>query len=322
MINPIDTIRRRRNLDKLLRTSGLTSQKEFAESYSVDVRTLFNDFLWLESQGCEIAKRGRFRIYVDIDCPSPFALSEEQTMAFLLGHTALCQYGGSAFEPEAKELYSLMLDKILDPDLRDSIRSMESSVKFRTGHITGNLDRSVVHALFTAYLSRKAVTISYRKAGCQPEPRMVHPYTFVNEAGEWSLLAWYPQREKILQFKISRIESVVQLDETFTISEEYDPGDFLNQGFDNWTDGKSYQFVIRFDAKTAPHVDTRFHHETQEVTQLEDGGCEIRFESEGLPAVTRWVLGFGAGAMVVEPEELRVRIREEISILNKIYKPE
>ncbi len=319
MITTHDTIRRRRNLDKLLRTTGLTSQKEFAESYGVDVRTLFNDFLWLESQGCEIAKRGRFRSYADIDCPSPFALSEEQTMAFLLGHTALCQYGGSAFEPEAKELYSLMLDKILDPDLRDSIRSMESSVKFRTGHITGNLDRTVVHALFTAYLSRKAVTISYRKAGCKPELRTVHPYTFVYEAGEWSLLAYYPQREKILQFKLSRIESVQQLDLTFTISEEYDPNDFLNQGFDNGTDGKSYSFVIRFNAKTAPHVDTRFHHETQEVIQREDGGCEIRFESEGLPAVARWVLGFGAGAMVVEPEELRVRILDEGNAMTSRY---
>jgi len=319
MINPIDTIRRRRNLDKILRTSGLPSQKEFAEQYNVDVRTLFNDFLWLESQGCEIAKRGRFRSYADIDCPSPFALSEEQTMAFLLGHTALCQYGGSAFEPEAKELYSLMLDKILDPDLRDSIRSMESSVKFRTGHITGNLDRAVVHALFTAYLSRKAVTIRYRKPGCEPELRTVHPYTFVNEAGEWSLLAWYAQREKILQFKISRIESVTQLVETYAIPDEYDPGDFLNQGFDNWTDGKSYQFVIRFDAKTAPHVDTRFHHETQEVIQLEDGGCEIRFESEGLPAVARWVLQFGAGAEVIEPEELRVRMLDEVNAMISRY---
>ena len=151
---------------------------------------------------------------------------------------------------------------------------------------------------------------------------MIHPYTFVNEAGEWSLLAWYAQREKILQFKISRIESVTQLDETFTIPDEYDPGDFLNQGFDNWTDGKSYQFVICFDVNTTPHVDTRFHHETQEVIQLENGGCEIRFESEGLPAVARWVLGFGAGAEVIGPEELRVRILEEIEMLNEIYKQE
>ncbi len=322
MINPNDTIRRRRNLDKMLRVSGLLSQKEFAEQYGVDVRTLFNDFLWLESQGCEVAKKGRLRIYKDIDCKSPFALSEEQTMAFLLGHTALCQYGGSAFEPEAKELYSLMLDKILDPDLRDSIRSMEDSVKFRTGHISGSLERTVVHSLFTAYLSRKTVVISYRKPGREPERREIQPYTFVNEAGEWSLLAYYPQREKILQFKLSRIESVEQLDQTFSISEEYDPNDFLNQGFDNWTDGKSYQFVIRFNAKTAPHVDTRFHHETQEFTLLENGGCEIRFESEGLPAVARWVLGFGAGAEVIEPEELKEAIREEVLKMKDLYKPE
>lgn len=316
--NP-DRIRRLRTLDQLLRSVGLNSQTAFAKEFNVDVRTIYNDLLWLDSNAGSIRQKGRKRFYVDSNCPSPFNLTESQTIAFLLGHTALCQYCGSAFENEARELLDTVLNKILDPDLRARIAELSNAVKFSSQHSVISVDRTTLHTLFSSYLVYRKVRIAYRRPNGIPSERTIHPYTFLNESGEWSLVAFCELRSKILRFKIHRIQSATAIDDTYTVSCEYNSTDFLDEGFDNYCDGITYQFEIEFDEKTSPHIDAHLHHITQELIPLENGNTLLKFESEGLPAVARWVMKYGSGAIVHNPPELIDHITKEINLMQNNY---
>jgi predicted DNA-binding transcriptional regulator YafY len=70
--------------------------------------------------------------------------------------------------------------------------------------------------------------------------------------------------------------------------------------------------VIEFDARVNEYVETRRVHPSQSIERLADGGIRLTMEIGDLTEVTTWVLGFGETAKVVEPPELRDRVRTEL----------
>jgi len=315
------TFRRRRKLDRLLRSiAGFTNATQFAITHGVDPRTVRNDLEWLFEHGGKIITRGRTKWYADSDCSSPFALSEEETMAFLLGHTALMQYGGTAFGKEAESLYAFLTESVIDKELIPLAGAAAEAVRFRKGRIISGLKRETVHSLINAYLSRNKVRVSYQKpVSANESGRVLHPYCFVNEGGEWSMVAYCESKKSVQRFVMARINAIELLKEPYEIADDFDANDFLNQGFDNWCDGESHRFKIRFSPIAADHVSTREIHETQIVTFESDGSCIVEFESEGLPAVARWVMQFGREAFVIKPKKLAKFIEDECQAVVERY---
>ena len=71
--------------------------------------------------------------------------------------------------------------------------------------------------------------------------------------------------------------------------------------------------AIRFSAGTAPLIRSRLWRSDQTVEELPDGGLILRMPVDGPNAVRRWVLSFGSGAEVLEPDGLRETMRRELT---------
>jgi predicted DNA-binding transcriptional regulator YafY len=76
---------------------------------------------------------------------------------------------------------------------------------------------------------------------------------------------------------------------------------------------------IWFDAKTAPYIRERRWHPTQELHEHEDGAVTLQMVVRGMNDLKRWVLGYGGGAVVLEPEELKKMVEEEVERMNYNY---
>ena len=70
--------------------------------------------------------------------------------------------------------------------------------------------------------------------------------------------------------------------------------------------------MVRFAADQAPYVRERIWHPSQQLEELPDGRVVLRLRAGGFFEIRSWVLGFGAAAEVLEPEELREAVREEM----------
>lgn len=79
---------------------------------------------------------------------------------------------------------------------------------------------------------------------------------------------------------------------------------------------------VRFCAEFAPFIRERFWSEGQEIIDFEDGEIELRFMAADEDELLGWVLSFGNGAELVEPEGLRRKLFEEIKDLWDIYAEE
>jgi predicted DNA-binding transcriptional regulator YafY len=70
--------------------------------------------------------------------------------------------------------------------------------------------------------------------------------------------------------------------------------------------------TVRFSPDVAQRVAETTWHPTQEATLGTDGWLTWRATVAGLQEIRSWILGWGGSAEVVEPAELRARIRAEL----------
>jgi predicted DNA-binding transcriptional regulator YafY len=79
------------------------------------------------------------------------------------------------------------------------------------------------------------------------------------------------------------------------------------------------EVVIQFAADVARNVaDVNWHH-TQHTKFFPDGRLEFRVTVDGLEEISWWILGFGDRAVVLQPPELRDRLRSHAENMVRSY---
>ena len=62
--------------------------------------------------------------------------------------------------------------------------------------------------------------------------------------------------------------------------------------------------MIRFNEKVADYIREKRWHPSQQLRELKRGGVELRLNLSSLAEIERWVLSWGANAVVIKPPEL------------------
>lgn len=106
-------------------------------------------------------------------------------------------------------------------------------------------------------------------------------------------------------FALHRIRQYEVAEEEFQPRTEQEISSWLSQPFQIEHRDKNFRIKIKFKNPSARYIRERNWHESQELTDLPEGGCVLSFDAPSLEEVQRWVLGYGADADVIEPAELR-----------------
>jgi len=72
------------------------------------------------------------------------------------------------------------------------------------------------------------------------------------------------------------------------------------------------RLVLGADARVADEVRSRRHHPDQRVATARDGRVRLAMPVGDRLALVRWVLGFGSAARVIEPDDVRELVRDEL----------
>lgn len=74
--------------------------------------------------------------------------------------------------------------------------------------------------------------------------------------------------------------------------------------------GRGSMVRICFDAESAQAARSRTWHATQATRSLPEGGLEMALRVPDEEEIVRWVLGWSGHAWVIEPQRLRIRLKE------------
>jgi predicted DNA-binding transcriptional regulator YafY len=141
----------------------------------------------------------------------------------------------------------------------------------------------------------------------------------VYHRGALYLVARDASQGRVKHYKVDRIAGVEVLAEGFDRPRGFDLAAHMAPAFGVYRGGEPIGVKVRFTPTAARYVREARRHESQRLTPLPDGGVLAEFTVSGTEEIKSWILGFGAKAVVIEPEGLRAEIVEELRAMASHY---
>ncbi|MCS6913679.1 MAG: WYL domain-containing protein [Myxococcales bacterium] len=309
----------------VLRRPGI-SIRELAEELSVDERTVREDVELLCMVGPPAGGPDEFlllsieddRVYADLPqgLTRPLRLTAAEAFSLTLGLRALAGSGVRPYEDAVARLLAKIRAAL--GEALPGLAALERQSVIEAGEDHSKL--GLLGELHRAVSARRPVEIVYHSASRgTTETRGVDPYALVNHRGVWYLVGRCHRHDEPRTFRVERISAVTPQPGSFTVPVSFDLEQFRRDNL--LQPSPDYPTVrLRFDPPLAYEVRTRF--DPAQVQLNPDGSLEVTMENPLSAWLVSWVLGFGPGVQVLEPQALRQAVAEQARAISALHQGE
>ena len=297
------------------------SDKELAEKLGTRRETIFRDRKDLEDEGYIFIQdiSGRWKIDRNSLISEIKVNLHEALTLYLAARKASRQtrfhhpHAASAVEKLAVTLRQPMTKRLLKS--ADRVLKQEKDPE----------RIKIIETIAQAWVEQRKVRIEYQPLGSDGFTRhTISPYLI--EPSIWSdsiyAIALSDYNDKIMPFKMDRINTAFLSGEEFDIPETFDDEELLKHAWGIWyADKKSVTVRLRFvpDPKVIQRLKESKWHPLEKVIDTEDGGCIWSADVAEWREMLPWVRGWGADVEVLEPEGLKNNLKLEVQRLTQLY---
>ena len=289
---------------------------ELADELEVVRRTVYRDLDALQYAGFPVTseKRDGKVFYSLLDSfnlgDAPFTPDEILALAF--SEDLLRILEGTVFHDSIRSALGKVRAS-LGPELAVFVERLRESFRVLPGpHKRYEAVRDVIRALNEAVLERRTLRMEYTTARSgEVAVRALDPYRLWYRSGGLYVVGHDHKSGEIRTFAVDRIRDPEPTGEPFEIAPDFDFEAYTASAFGVATDPVQ-PVRVRFEANWALHVKEHVWHPSQRIEDLDGGRVELRMEVGVGNELRNWVLSFGAGAEVLEPESLRREVRDEL----------
>jgi len=330
---------RGRNLIKLLKAIELLSKKEgttieeMAENLEVDRRSVYRMINVIEQLGFPIyddkipfEKEKRWKLEESYLKKLPnmtipdinFTLPEVLSLDLLKGRAGLFQ--GTEIEKYTKSAFgklSLFVPKETFSKL-SKIKALFISTSKYVKDYSGK--EEIIDQLMDAMLKKETCHVRYHSFYVDKiKDFKIDPLHFFENDGGLYLFVNTTAFGEIRTLAVERIQEIKKTGSSFEYPKDFDPEELLESAFDIVYEDP-IDVKIWFSANQARYIKERKWSKTQKIKDQKDGSIILSMRTSGWWDVKRWVLSYGAEAKVLEPEELKKEIVDELTTTNDSYK--
>jgi predicted DNA-binding transcriptional regulator YafY len=303
-------------IQRLARSRAGVQLDELARDLDCVRRTVYRDLDALMFAGFPVVSerrdgRVRYRFLESFQLGSvPFTPDEILALAF--GEDLLRTLEGTVFHDSIRSA----LAKIragLGPELGAYLARLGESFRVLPGpHKNYARFRETIQLLNNAVLARRTLRMRYRTGRTGTEAtRELDPYRVWYRSGGLYVVGFDHRSREIRTFAVDRIRRLEATGRSFAIDPGFDFDVYLGSSFGVIAE-PALRVRIRFDRRWASYVEERTWHPSQELVPGPRGSLELRLEAGGSAELKTWILSFGSGAEVLEPERLRAEVVSEL----------
>lgn len=163
-------------------------------------------------------------------------------------------------------------------------------------------------AIEEAATNSRCLKISYDSIQSGPSERVVEPYFIIFKSRAFYFVAHCRLRDEVRTFRLDRVSAVEPTKELFTRPDDINAATYFEGSWRVYS-GDPVRVVVRFTGAAARVVSSGLHHTAELIEQADDNSILYTVTCRGLQEIQRWILGFGAEAEVIAPDELRDELR-------------
>jgi predicted DNA-binding transcriptional regulator YafY len=171
-----------------------------------------------------------------------------------------------------------------------------------------------------ALLTRKSIDMTYysRQTDSSSE-RRVSPQRLIYYRDNWYLDAWCHLREGLRSFSVDAIQALEITAEAAIEVDETELNRELESGYGIFSGARTREAVLRFNPEIARWVSRENWHPEQQSHYDENGFYILRVPYSQDTELIMDVLKFGAEVEVLEPTQLRERVKTRIDAMQSVY---
>jgi predicted DNA-binding transcriptional regulator YafY len=175
--------------------------------------------------------------------------------------------------------------------------------------------------LLEAAKTRKACKLFYQSfREAEIKHYEVHPLLLKEYLNRWYLVAFVPERKKILTFGLERMVSLEPLKAKFEIPTGFSAANFFKYSMGiSESVGTPQKIQLKFARVAAKLVATQPIHESQRLIKEETDYSVFEFELHPCQELTNFILSYGAEVEVLKPASIRKEIKDRLSLALKKY---
>ena len=216
-----------------------------------------------------------------------------------------------------------ILDKLIAsaPQIdKNYIENLKDLIKINVSDITPEkeVNPDLLEKFKNAIEDKKSITMEYYSFnGDEVTNRKFDPYLLEIQEGCWHAVGYCHLRNSIRDFRLSRIIKAEQQNETFERPENFYEK-YKKDRFDKLAGEDKEKIVLKFIDNSARFVKEYEYKKADSITE-EDGTIIFERTTAITQEIIRWILGFGAEVVVLEPSSLKKEIIEQIQKMAKLY---
>jgi predicted DNA-binding transcriptional regulator YafY len=300
-----------------LQRKPMLRAEDLAAVFEVSVRTIYRDIQALSEAGVPIAGApGQGYSLMEGYFLPPVSFTVDEAVTLLIGTDFIEQ----KFDEEYRRRADSSRNKI-EAILPESVRLEAARVRsmFRLLAIGKEAvqarERIYLETIRKAIAEERKIQFAYTKSmadedGNRHSFRTAAPYGLVLTQGVWLLVAHCDLREDIRHFRLSRMSELTVLPDRYDL-----PPDFRMTNYKP-RDDRELSVRIRVNPEIVDRVKEAgnfFMVSLEPEAEGETGGSWLAtFRVRRLEELLYWVLGWGAGMQVLEPESFREQVRDEV----------
>jgi predicted DNA-binding transcriptional regulator YafY len=303
-------------IQRLARSRYGLGLDELAEELGCVRRTVYRDLDALMLAGFPVVseKRDGRVLYRFLETfrlgDVPFTPDEILALAF--GEDLLRALEGTVFHDSIRSAIA-KIRAGLGPELSEYLARLGDSFRVLPGpHKSYAHLRETIRLLNQSVLESRTLRIRYRTGSTGAlSSRELDPYRVWYRSGGLYVIGFDHKSKEIRTFAVDRIRAATASSRRFTPDPDFDFDATVGASFGVIAEPPT-RVRIRFEPRWAAYVEERIWHASQKLERLPGGRVDLCMEVGGTADLRTWILSFGSGAEVMEPEKLRSEVTAEL----------
>ncbi len=307
----------------LARSRAGVGLDQLAEELDCVRRTVYRDLDALMYAGFPVVSEKRdghvYYRFLDTFKLGDVPFTADEILALAFGEDLLRALEGTVFHDSIRSALTKIRSG-LGPELSAYLERMAESFRVLPGpHKRYVESRETIQALSDAVMGRRTVKMRYRTGRTgEIGDRELDPYRVWYRNGGLYVIGHDHQSGEIRTFAVDRIQAIEASEDRFEVAADFDFESYTASSFGVIAEPAT-NVRIRFEPAWATYAREHTWHASQRVEELPDGGVLLEMDVGGTSELRSWVLSFGAGAVVLEPEALRSEVRRELALAAARY---
>ncbi|MGW9019310.1 helix-turn-helix transcriptional regulator [Priestia megaterium] len=302
-----------------LQSKEVVRAEDLATLFETSVRTIYRDIQALSEAGVPIigAPGTGYSLMEGYFLP-PIGFTVPEAVSLLIGTDFIEQRFDDDYRVRAQAARG-KIEAILPESIRDETSRVRKAMRLLISdkQVRHSKEKEYLEKIRRAILDVQKINFHYAKRisdseGNRHSVRTVAPYGLVLVQGSWMLVARCDLRQEIRHFRLSRMMELINLEERFELPPPFNLREYTPP------DDRHLRVRLRFNHDIADKVKESNYHYMEDMEEHQDG-LHVVLRVHQLDELLQWVLGWGAGVIVLEPESFRNRIREETKKMLKRY---